>query len=409
MQKKDKKNLLIMAYALSPLLGSEYRSAWELVNHFAKDFNLTVIFGDSDGLMGSFKNFDAFAEGNNINFKAIKVEPKKWQIFIAKIMLRKPMSLLFPMLLKSWHKYAYRIAKALHDDVPFDIAHQLGPIGFRNPGYLWRLNCHTYWGPIGGAQYVDIRMIKKKMSFYFFEAIFRNIATRLQAHSPYISRAAKKYDRVSFATLENAEYFKKHFDRFGPVISDQGLYDDAVHILRRGEHKRVFTVAWAGSLVPRKNVDGLLDVIRESPKSIRFNIMGSGPLKPQVIAIDNEFPNVNFMGVKNRTELMDIFSESDAILITSLSEANTATLFEAIENDCVPIVPRINGFVSVLNEDVAIFINQGDYKMSVKKTVEALKFLASDTVLDSKLNALKEYKPLLTWGLIAKSHILEYQ
>lgn len=62
---------------------------------------------------------------------------------------------------------AYKLACTLHQENPFDVAHQLGPIGFRNPGYLWKLNCRTIWGPIGGAQFINLRMIKNVRVNYF--------------------------------------------------------------------------------------------------------------------------------------------------------------------------------------------------------------------------------------------------
>ena len=51
-----------------------------------------------------------------------------------------------------WLRDAYQVARVLHQQVQFDLAHQLTWVGFRFPGYLWRLDLPFVWGPIGGLE-----------------------------------------------------------------------------------------------------------------------------------------------------------------------------------------------------------------------------------------------------------------
>lgn len=403
-----RKRVLILAYALSPDLGSEYRSAWELVSQISQHHDVTVLFGDSDALMGSFEYFDRHLDQNVITFDAVKVHATKWQVLLAKKMRRMPWALAFPILLHTWHKKAFLVAQKLHQDAPFDIAHQIGPIGFRNPGYLWKLDCHTYWGPIGGAQFINTRMIKNRKSLYFAEAIIRNLSVSLQAFSPYIKNAAKGFDRLSFATIENADYFFKNYQRTGPVVSDQGLFEvsESEHI--EGSNATV-NVTWAGSLTPRKNVDALIDVIKQSRANVKFNILGGGPRETEIRALAMQFPNVNYCGFLSRSDVMQVLNESHAILLTSLSEANTAILFEAIENNCIPIVPRTNGFVSVLNDEVGYLIDQSDYQSAVLQTVDALHALTDINIRRAMRDKLQCHKRTLTWVALSAAHMSQYE
>jgi len=284
----------------------------------------------------------------------------------------------------------------------------LGPIGFRNPGYLWRLDCNTYWGPIGGAQKINLNMIKNKKSAYFIEAILRNLSVSVQAYSPYISRAAKHYNKISFATIENAEYFKKHYHRVGPIVSDQGLFCGLKYPLTK-DHLNKLSVAWVGSLTPRKNVDALIDTIKNCPRDVHFNIVGGGPLEPDVRQLANHHQNVKFHGVLEREHVMNILSENDAILLTSLSEANTAILFEAMENDCVPIAPRMNGFVTVLNDEVAFLIDQTHYAVTVQETASAIRSLLDIDTRQKMLQMLDRHKSKLTWNVLCKEHLSQYE
>ena len=40
--------------------------------------------------------------------------------------------------------------KNIIENENFDLIHNLNPIGYREPGYLWKLNLPYIWGPIGG-------------------------------------------------------------------------------------------------------------------------------------------------------------------------------------------------------------------------------------------------------------------
>ncbi len=405
---RRRKRVLVIAYAFSPVLGSEYRQSWELVPYFARDHDVTLLFGDSDGLMGSFAHFDDYVRTHDLPFRAVKVEATLRHVAMARRMLRMPMALFFPVLMRAWHARAFVLAQRLHAEKPFDVVHQLGPIGFRNPGYGWKLGCHTYWGPIGGAQYIDTRMIRNKWSSYHFEALFRNLSVRVQALTPYLAEAARGFDRLSFATVENAEYFAKHYGRTGPVISDQGLYLGSAAEETADVNDEPLNVAWAGSLNPRKNIDALLDVIRAAPQDVVFHIMGDGPRADDVAKLAAQCPNLLFHGRLSRPEVREVLHQSDVILLTSLSEANTAILFEGLECDCIPIAPKINGFVSTLNHEVAFLINQGDYATAITGTVAALAALRVPETRRRMRAALKEHKPSLSWDAIGEAHVAQY-
>ena len=402
----SRKRLLVVAYAFSPILGSEYRQAWELVNFFSRSYDVTVLFGDSDGLMGSTDHFDSYASARQLPFKAVKVEATPRQVHMARRMLRMPWGLFFPLLLKKWHDKALAIAQQLHSEEPFDVVHQLGPIGFRNPGHMWKLGCHSYWGPIGGAQFIDTSMIRDKWSAYYLEALFRNLSVRLQAYSPYIARAARGFDRLSYATVENARYFAQHYGRDGPVISDQGLYQ--IDIPDVEPDQAPLRVVWAGSLIARKNVDLLLDAIRNAPSDIRFDVVGDGPLARSVAEAATTHPNLQFHGRLPRQEVMTVLRQSDVILLTSLSEANTAILFEGLENGCIPIAPRIHGFVSTLNDKVAYLIDQGNHEEAVRQIVQALMALQESGTRVRYRAALKQHLPTLSWEALGRTHESQY-
>lgn len=400
--------VLIIAYAYSPSKGSEYRHAWELSRELAQHHNVTLLFGDSDGLMGSFSSYDRFVAANEDPVQAIKVRSSATEMAIARLMLRMPFSLFFAFLLRRWHHRAFRVAAALHTDRAFDVVHQLGPIGFRNPGYCWKLDALTYWGPIGGAQYVNLRMVRRKLSLYFFEALLRNIDVWLKRFSPYVRTAARKFDRVSFATPENQTYFMRYFGRFGEIISDQGLHPRSGVDPRTVVPDARLVVAWGGTLNARKNVDLLIAIAERSPQNVAFRVMGDGPMRNVLERAAKANSKITVLGQLARQEVQEVLGDADAILLTSLSEANTAILFEGLENGCVPIAPKINGFAACLNDSFAVTYPNDTWEETVAAAVGGIAQLLDPDVLAQKRGHLASARESLTWRALAIKHMRCY-
>lgn len=402
------RRVLLVAYAYSPTKGSEYRHAWELSRELARHHDVTVLFGDSDGLMGSFASYDHYLKANTDTVTAVKVAVGPRRQALARLMLRMPFSLLFAYLLRSWHRDAYKTAAALHASRRFDVVHQLGPIGFRNPGYCWKLGAPSYWGPIGGAQYINLKMVRRKFSLYFLEALLRNIDVWLKQFSPYVRRAALNFDQVSFATPENQRYFEKHFNRRGIVISDQGLYDRAHPQRQETPVSSGLVVAWGGTLNARKNVDLLIAIAENAPADVTFQVMGDGPMRPAMEQAAAKNPRIKVLGLLGRDEVQEVLHQSDVILLTSLSEANTAILFEGMENGCVPVAPRINGFAACLNETFALTYPSETWDDTLNAAVGALTALLQPDVLAAKRQCLEREMTNLTWKALATKHMNHY-
>lgn len=404
-----RKRVLVIAYAYSPTMGSEYRHAWELSHALAEHHDVTVLLGDSDGTMGSFQSLDAYlAKGVSDPVNAVKVVCSRTETRLAQLMLRPPFSLLFAALLRVWHRRALALAQQLHAVEPFDVVHQLGPIGFRNPGYGWKLGAPSYWGPIGGAQFINLKMVSRKFSFYFLEVNLRNVDVWLRRFSPYIRNAARHFDQLSFATPENRAYFHKYFGRDGIVISDQGL-NESEHLADTAKHADGrLIVAWGGTLNARKNVDLLIAIANAVPDGIEFQIMGDGPLRADLEQAAKVNPRLRPMGLLPRAAVQDVLRNADVIMLTSLSEANTAILFEGMENGCVPVAPRINGFAACLDDSFAITYPYDIWDDTVSAAAAGLAQLRDGDALDQKRAALRSAIESLTWQALARKHLQHY-
>ena len=58
-----------------------------------------------------------------------------------------------------WQPAAYEVARRLHEEIAFDLAHQLTYVAFRVPGHLWKLDIPFVWGPIGALENTPWRLL----------------------------------------------------------------------------------------------------------------------------------------------------------------------------------------------------------------------------------------------------------
>ena len=216
--------LLVCAYAFSPVLGSEFAQGWNYVREMAGRYRLTVLVGSTDGRMGDFANLshpEVLALGADVAI--VPVAPDWFCRLIKYLDVRIGLTWLFVFGLRRWHRLALGKARALHAAVPFAAVHQLGPVGFRNPGQLYRLGVPAYWGPLGGFQFVNLAMAWRSDRKYGALCLIRNVSTWLAARSATVRQAMRRFDRLSFATETNRANTARLTGRSGPVLSDQAI------------------------------------------------------------------------------------------------------------------------------------------------------------------------------------------
>ncbi|TVZ38649.1 glycosyltransferase involved in cell wall biosynthesis [Alteromonadaceae bacterium 2753L.S.0a.02] len=347
------KNILIMAYAFSPFKGSEFSLGWNLVTGLSCKYKVTVLVGSSDGELGETTQLTEFLKSyNNENLDIVIVKPPLISRYL-NILNLWGAKFAFYWAFSVWHRAAYKRAKKLILARKYDLVHQLGPIGFREPGYLWKLGLPFVWGPIGGAQSVNLQLTKNmplniKVGFFL-----KNIVNHIQLRfSKRVLGAVEKSAFLFYATEENQRNFIKVHGVGGPIISDQACFSDYSHFLSEKKPEQDSCVekvvdsietirfVWCGSVIHRKNLRFILDALSrlnniEKTVDWELAIVGDGPLADACrrYAMRKSIEkHIKWYGRLDRIETVAVIKKADLHLMASLSEANTAVLYEATEN-----------------------------------------------------------------------------
>lgn len=363
------RNILLMAYQISPTKGSEYGVGWNFLINLSKNNKVYIICGASGNHMGELDEIEEYFKINpNTNIKLITIYPSKTMNFINyfnKIGI-KPM---FYIAYKLWHLEAYKRALSIIKDEKIDLIHHLNPIGFREPGYLWKIDKPFVWGPVGGAVFINKNLLKHIPIFNKSLFLLKNYINFIQLKfSSRVRKASNKASTIIFANSDNKKAFEKYLNVTGEVISEQGSFTIKNNVLKLD--KSTFEIVWAGNIDYRKNLFLLLNILSkiEAKKSWRLNVIGDGAIIDSLKEFSKNLSledKIIWHGRKTRSDTINIMKNSSIHIITSLAEGNPAVMYEAISYGVPTISLDQNGMHDTLKNGNGILIPISTYDETV--------------------------------------------
>ena len=379
------KSILVLAYSISPIRGSEYAVAWNYVKHMSKDNKLTVLFGLAGDHMGDFDEMEeCMRESPFENVTFIPVAPnwlaKKLNWFNRHGVL----VYTFYWAYQVWHKQAYKKAKELVLNEKFDLVHYLCPIGYREPGYLWKLDLPYMWGPICGAKNFRWVLFNNLSLTARLRYGFHNIANSIQLYTnSRIRKAFRHTDVLLAATTENRDIFNRVYGVDCGYLTENGLTAPALLNMKKFDNIRNHVnLIFVGRLDYGKNLTMLLHALAGIKRKdiIHLDVVGDGPLlnllENQAVKYNLD-KNITFHGRLPRNEAVKMFSNAHLHVITSIGEANTTVFFEAMSYG----VPTLSLDHSGMHDTVK---DTTGYKIKVtnsyKETVNAITKTINDII-----------------------------
>jgi glycosyltransferase involved in cell wall biosynthesis len=371
-----KKKILISAYAISPVKGSEFGSAWNTVVNLAPQHELWVLYGISDDHLGDTQTMRGFLNENEIaNVHFMEVQPG----LLAKtinLLNKAGLGWFFYFAYYLWQKEAFKQAQELLKTVDIDVVHQLGPIGYREPGFLWKLGKPMVWGPIGGMMVIDQRLLRNKPLLTQIKFNLKNIINNIQlGYSLRIRKAFEQADVLISATTAGQHTILSRFSRESYHLPDTSF----VGSIRLDETKFSNTnvqLVWSGSHIERKNPGLCLDALAAvKQRNWTLNMLGSGPL---ITALKKKAAdlgltdNIIWHGHLNRTEAVKVMAASHLHIITSIAEDNPAVVFEAMSCGVPSLTINHHGMGDVINHENGIKVSVNEYPVLVQDIADNL-------------------------------------
>lgn len=398
--------VLVNAYACSPNMGSEPGMAWNWCSNLAKYCELFII------TEGEFRNrieseLPLLPQGHNMHFYYNPVSDK-----IRKMCWNQG-DWRFYRYYHQWQKKTLDIARKICEEENIDIIHQLNMIGFREPGLLWKVDGPKFvWGPIGGLENVPISYLKGTTpKTYLFNAV-KNTVTELQLRYQKSVREAVKHADAIVASSKGCQVkIESYYHKTVYQINENGC--DLLDIdYKPAQNKEQFDLVWCGKFDFRKRLDLAMKTIAElKDLKIKLHILGLGDgSRYEELAKELQIENHVEWHWGGHEIVNPWMRRADALFFTSVSDATSRTVMEAIQNLTPVICFDICGFGTVVDESIGVKIPISNPVQSVKDFAAVIRSLYNDREKVARLSAnCKERIKLFTWDSEVKQMFDIYQ
>lgn len=382
MQKKYK--ILISAYACSPRRGSEPGMGWNFVRSLASYHELHVIteIKWKNDLENAFES--DLAIGKNVKFYFLKKKRNRT--------LRKIWPPSYYYFYKIWQKKVFKLACELDKVENFDIVHHLNMVGYREPGYLWKLDKPFVWGPLGGLQDIPFKLMLNLdlpgMIFYTGRFVINQFQKRF-SQRPKLA-AARDNSVLIAATEIDRKQILRYWKRSSVLIPEVGQEFSSLSSISARKNGEQFKIVWSGQHTPGKALNILLKCLKSLPQEANWHlsILGAGKMtgKWQKLAkqcnIDNKCTWHSWLDKKEAHRIMQ---KCHVLCITSLKDLTSTVTLEGLSFGLPVICIDHCGFGNVINESCGIKIPV-DYPWKIAVGFEiALSKLYSDELFRQKL------------------------
>lgn len=406
-------SILINAYACSPNMGSEPGMAWNWCVNLAKYCELHII------TEGEFKDkieavLPTLPQANNMHFYYNPVSDE-----IRKMCWNQG-DWRFYKYYKEWQWKTYLMAEEIIKQNHIDIVHQLNMIGFREPGYLWKIEDKPFvWGPIGGLKqfpnsYLEGAGIKMKL----FNRI-KNIINIYQIkHDKRVNQALKKADLLISSIPDSYNAIKKYKGLNSIIIPETGCFIDSDNVKRNSDEKANgdFRLLWVGKFDFRKQLNiALATMAKLKDKSnIKLIICGSGSddqvsyYKQMALNLGIE-DSVVWKGSIENSKVKEEMRKSDIFFFTSVSEDTSTVVLEAVSCELPVLCFDTCGMGYVINELVGQKVPLTNPRQSAYDFAEKINYLYNNREYLQKLSdGCKQRQKELSWDNKAKQMVELY-
>jgi glycosyltransferase involved in cell wall biosynthesis len=318
----------------------------------------------------------------------------------------------------------------------FDLLHHLTMTGYREPGYLWSLPLPFVWGPIGGFVMMPWRFLPSLGPRGFRQCAVRNVLNAIQARCSPRVRQAVRAARVLFAsTSVDRSALARFYRRDAILLGENGAdisqlaeprqlsrtRDEAADVCRtplaprEGKHHaerdeygsysgrypqggttngakgRPLRIAWSGLHIPRKALPILLGAVELASKEVpvEVSILGDGPENSRWRSLAKRLKIdglCRFYGWLPRAEAIEVMRSADLFAVTSLQDATSAVLFEALSAGLPVISHACCGFQDVLTDHCAVLVPMTSPTASIHGFAAAIKRVYAENTLYEQLS-----------------------
>ncbi len=397
-------NILVHTWWFSKNKGSEFAVSYNFVKEMSKKHHLYVLVESNSYMWNDLSEFDGGGYKCMVNVDFITLPYHN--PFLETVCSRFNLGWLSYGLFKGWERGVYRYLKNSGLLKKIDLIHFAAPVGYREPGYLWKFNKPYVWGPFGGMYRIPKEFVASYPAKRRILGRIKNILNFLQFHSLHVKKVFKKSDVLIACTKTQSKMVNRLLHKETcHYLPENGIDQKKQHSITYSFLDKKFSspfinIIWIGRNDTRKNAKLFIQALKRcGSKNFSCTFVGEGcsQLKNLVQGDFELNKRLIFAEKIPREKVLEMYKNAHLMAITSSMEANTTVIFEAMEN-CVPVITVDHcGMADVVKNDFT----------GVKVKIQNQEKMTEDFAL--KIDELcKNPEKLLTFAKNIKSSSYEY-
>jgi glycosyltransferase involved in cell wall biosynthesis len=370
--------ILLSAYACEPNKGSEPGVGWNMAQMIARHHQVHVLTtaAHQRGIEAELQRHP------NPNLSFTYIDPFGWvydwsrsKRILADVHLHYYL----------WQVKAYGIAKRLHHDQAFDLAHHVTYVKYYSPSFLSLLPLPFLWGPVGGAEAAPMAFWQDfdwKSKLYEF---LRDRARGLGELDPFVRMTARRSAMLWATTHDTAARLQTLGGRDVEVMS--ALYLDNIDHLSQYKLDAEGPLRFIsiGRLLHWKGFHlGLRAFAAANLPDAEYWIVGAGPETEALLALAQRLKidqQVRFWGKLPQLGTMECLSQASVLVHPSLHDSGGWVCLEAMATGRPVICLDLGGPGSQITAATGFKVAAKDPESSVLGLAAAMQTLATDRAL----------------------------
>lgn len=312
-------SLLVIAYACSPVRGSEYGAGWGVVTALAEFADLTVLIGNR--YFEEIRDWEQDNPDSTIKFVEVP-DPAvgnymRWHRIVEFI------------LYLLWQRRARRVGRDIVDSSEIDAAAHATFAAAWLPTPATTLGVPSIWGPVGGGVTTPRPLWKLLGLAGVFQELLDLIAVRLVAVLPASRRSA---NRATERLLQNEESRRllPAAARIDNRILNHALFSVVPESAKEEDGRFAL---WVSPMESRKGPHLVIQALARTSSDVTLKMVGDGPQRKSLEELAVRLgisDRITFTGWVERTDAVKLMRGATTVIFTGLREEGGLALAEAM-------------------------------------------------------------------------------
>ena len=371
--------VLISAYSCEPGKGSEPGVGWNIAREVAQHHQVWVLTRPDE----SKAAIEAELARNPIpNLKFVYFTLPFWQDS-----MRLGQSGAMQIHYYLWQIQAYFVARRLHQEINFDVAHHVTFVRYSTPSWLSLLPIPFVWGPVGGGEQAPQSFFKDFSGKAKRYETLRKLAHKIGEIDPFTRLTAQRSAVVRATTHDTAKQLSKMGAPHVQIASESGLAPEEIEQLNRCPlpESGPFRFISMGRLLHWKGFYlGIQAFAKANLPDAEYWILGEGPERERFESLAQTLgvgDKVKFFGRLPRQATLEKLAQSHVLVHPSLHDSGGWVCLEGMAAGRPILCLDLGGPAVQVTDDTGFRIAAQTPEQAIQDLSQAMGQLAQDSNL----------------------------